>query len=36
MEKIINEIVPKIGVDFEEHKDIYHVKVILVLNTEYS
>lgn len=27
MEKIINEIVPKIGVDFEEHKDIYHVKL---------
>ncbi|GAY68164.1 hypothetical protein CUMW_262000 [Citrus unshiu] len=29
MEKIINEVVPKIGVDFEGYKDIYHVKVEL-------
>ncbi|KAJ0079544.1 uncharacterized protein LOC116114946 [Pistacia vera] len=27
MENIMNVIVPKIGVDFEEEKDIYHVKV---------
>ncbi|XP_052294291.1 uncharacterized protein LOC102624505 isoform X8 [Citrus sinensis] len=27
MEKIINEVVPKIGVDFEGYKDIYHVKL---------
>lgn len=28
MENIMNVIVPKIGVDFEEEKDIYHVKVL--------
>ncbi|KAH9728281.1 hypothetical protein KPL70_008972 [Citrus sinensis] len=27
MEKIVHEVVPKIGVDFVEYKDIYHVKV---------
>ncbi|XP_024043772.1 uncharacterized protein LOC18046375 isoform X1 [Citrus clementina] len=27
MEKIVHEVVPKIGVDFVEYKDIYHVKL---------
>lgn len=27
MENITNEVVPKVGVDFEEEKEIYHVKV---------
>ena len=33
MEDIINEVMPKIGVYFEEYKDIYHVKVVLLLRT---
>lgn len=28
MENIMNVVVPKIGVDFEEEKDIYHLKVL--------
>ena len=32
MEKIVHEVVPKIGVDFAEYKDIYCVKVVLLLN----
>ena len=32
MEKIVNEVVPKLGVDFVEHKDIYRIKVVLLLN----
>ncbi|KAH9728293.1 hypothetical protein KPL70_008977 [Citrus sinensis] len=27
MEKIVNEVVPKLGVDFVEHKDIYRIKL---------
>ncbi|GAY69291.1 hypothetical protein CUMW_270790, partial [Citrus unshiu] len=29
MEKIVHEVVPKIGVDFAQYKDIYCVKVVL-------
>lgn len=30
-ENILNVVVPKIGVDFEEEKDVYQVKVFLFL-----
>lgn len=30
-EKIVNKVVPNIGVDFESEKDIYQVKVFLLL-----
>ena len=33
MEKIVHKVVPKIGVDFVQDKDIYHVQVVLLLNT---
>ena len=30
MESILQEGVPKIGVEFEDEKDVYHVKVLLL------
>jgi len=33
MENIIDGVVPVIGVDFEEEKDVYHVKVFFLLHT---
>ena len=33
MENIKGEVTQKIKVDFEEEKDLYHVKVFLLLNT---
>ena len=34
MENIIDGVVPVIGVDFEEEKDVYIVKVFLLLHTD--
>jgi hypothetical protein len=33
MENVLGEVVQKIEVDFEEEKDLYHVKVFLLLYT---
>ena len=33
MENIMGEVAKKIKVDFEEEKDLYHVRVFLLLNT---
>ena len=34
-EKIVNEVVPKIGVDFEEEEDIYELQVFLLDTSTY-
>ena len=34
MENIIDGVVPAIGIDFEEEKDVYIVKVSLLLHTD--
>lgn len=34
MEAIVDEVVPKIGVKFEDLKDVYHVKVLLSLSKQ--
>jgi hypothetical protein len=34
MENIIDGVVPAIGVDFEEEKEVYTVKVSLLLHTD--
>ena len=34
MENIIDGMVPAIGIDFEEEKDVYTVKVSLLLHTD--
>lgn len=33
MENVLGEVTQKIEVDFEEEKDLYHVKVFLLLYT---
>lgn len=33
MENVIDGVVPKIGVDVEEQKEVYHVKVFLSLHS---